>query len=64
MQAKQDTHRDLAEATVAIQDIVNLVRKQAAQIKQEAARSHADIVAARRRLQTSFAEHSDACRCS
>ena len=64
LQAKQDMHRDLAEATVAIQDIVNLVRKQAAQIKQDAARSHADIAAARRRVQTSFAEHSEACRCA
>ena len=62
VQAKQDMHRDLAEATVAIQDIVNLVRKQAAQIKQDAARSHADIAAARRRVQTSFAQHSEACR--
>ena len=64
MQAKQDMHRDLADATATIQDIVTLVRKQAAQIKQDAARSHADIAAARRRVQTSFAEHCEACRCA
>ena len=64
MQAKQDMHRDLADATATIQDIVTLVRKQAAQIKQDAARSHADIAAARRRVQTSFAEHCEACRCT
>ena len=55
-------HRDLAEATLAVQDVVNLVRKQAAQIKQEAASSHANITAARKQLQAAFAEHCTACR--
>ena len=64
MQARADMQRDLAEATLAVQDVVNLVRKQAVQIKQEALHSHANITAARKQLQTAFADHCSACRCA
>ena len=63
MQARADMHQELAEATLAVQDVVTLVRKQAMQIKQEAASSHAAITAARKQLQAAFAEHCTACRC-
>ena len=63
LQARADMQRDLAEATLAVQDVVTLVRKQAAQIKQEAAASHAAITTARKQLQAAFAEHCAACRC-
>lgn len=53
----------LSDTTKGMQDVVGALRQACADISAESAKVHRAIDAARRHLQTAFADHTAACRC-
>ena len=62
LQGHGEVHRALVAITRGVQDVVTLVRKEAALISAESSRSHRSVGSARQLLDAAFAEHQRACR--